>query len=78
VQLLLFLNIFIKIILLLLLSLTYLARLKNEGNFSVLLGACDTFRAAAIEQLGEWALRANVSIEKPLRKFIFCCEKNLI
>ena len=40
-------------------------RLRNEGNLTVLLGACDTFRAAAVEQLGEWALRANVSIEKP-------------
>ena len=40
-------------------------RLRNEGNLTVLLGACDTFRAAAVEQLGEWALRANVSIEVP-------------
>jgi len=30
------------------------ARLKNEGNQTVLLGACDTFRAAAVEQLREW------------------------
>eukprot|EP00596_Hydrurales_sp_CCMP1899_P005481 CAMPEP_0119044208 /NCGR_PEP_ID=MMETSP1177-20130426/29500_1 /TAXON_ID=2985 /ORGANISM="Ochromonas sp, Strain CCMP1899" /LENGTH=439 /DNA_ID=CAMNT_0007013905 /DNA_START=212 /DNA_END=1531 /DNA_ORIENTATION=+ len=42
------------------------SRLQNEGNLTVLLGACDTFRAAAVEQLGEWAIRANVSIEKPL------------
>jgi fused signal recognition particle receptor len=42
------------------------SRLRNEGNLTVLLGACDTFRAAAVEQLGEWAIRANVSIEKPL------------
>ena len=41
-------------------------RLRKEGNLTVLLGACDTFRAAAVEQLGEWAIRANVSIEKPL------------
>lgn len=41
-------------------------RLHNEGNLTVLLGACDTFRAAAVEQLGEWAIRANVSIERPL------------
>lgn len=41
------------------------SRLKNDYNMSVLLGACDTFRAAAVEQLGEWALRANVSIEVP-------------
>eukprot|EP01035_Chromulina_nebulosa_P019866 gene19866-25818_t len=42
------------------------SRLKNEANLTVLLGACDTFRAAAVEQLGEWAIRANVSIEVPL------------
>lgn len=41
------------------------SRLQNEANVSVILGACDTFRAAAVEQLGEWALRANVSIEIP-------------
>ena len=41
------------------------SRLRSEGNLTVLLGACDTFRAAAVEQLGEWAIRANVSIEKP-------------
>ena len=42
------------------------ARLVNEYNMTVLLGACDTFRAAAVEQLEEWASRANASIEKPL------------
>lgn len=31
--------------------------LKNEFGKSVLLGAADTFRAAATEQLGEWANR---------------------
>mmetsp|Transcript_31097 Transcript_31097/g.31635 ORF Transcript_31097/g.31635 Transcript_31097/m.31635 type:complete len:265 (+) Transcript_31097:1025-1819(+) len=31
----------------------------------VLLGACDTFRAAAVTQLQQWAVRANVSIECP-------------
>lgn len=41
------------------------SRLQNEANMTVLLGACDTFRAAAVEQLGEWAIRANVSIVKP-------------
>eukprot|EP00981_Chlorochromonas_danica_P005148 scaffold1036_cov169-Ochromonas_danica.AAC.28 len=41
-------------------------RLRNEGNSTVLLAACDTFRAAAVEQLHEWANRANVSIEQPL------------
>ena len=39
------------------------ARLKAEGK-SVILGAADTFRAAAIEQLEEWANRAGVDIIK--------------
>ncbi len=34
---------------------------KNNDN-EVMLAACDTFRAAAKEQLEEWAKRANVSI----------------
>ena len=34
---------------------------KNEGK-SVILGACDTFRAGAIEQLRQWAQRAEVPI----------------
>lgn len=38
-------------------------RLKNEGN-KVILGAADTFRAAAIEQLGVWAERADVQMIK--------------
>lgn len=37
--------------------------LKNEGK-SVVLGAADTFRAAAIEQLGVWAERAQASMVK--------------
>jgi fused signal recognition particle receptor len=37
--------------------------LKQQGK-SVLLGACDTFRAAAIEQLVIWAERAGVGIVK--------------
>ena len=37
------------------------ARAKAEGA-SVVLGAADTFRAAAIEQLEEWARRSNVPI----------------
>ncbi len=36
-------------------------RLKGEGQ-SVLLGACDTFRAAAIEQLEHWADRVGVPV----------------
>ena len=41
-------------------------RLRTELNMTVLIGACDTFRAAAVEQLAEWAVRANASIELPL------------
>lgn len=36
-------------------------RLKDEGN-SILLGACDTFRAAAADQLAIWAARAGSEI----------------
>ncbi len=39
------------------------ARLKADGN-KVILGAADTFRAAAIEQLEIWAERAGVDIVK--------------
>ncbi len=39
------------------------ARLKAEGK-NVVLGAADTFRAAAIEQLEVWAQRAGVHIVK--------------
>ncbi|MBR2044293.1 MAG: signal recognition particle-docking protein FtsY [Clostridia bacterium] len=39
------------------------ARLKAEGK-SVMLGAADTFRAAAIDQLGVWAERAGVPMVK--------------
>jgi len=39
------------------------ARLKAEGK-SVVLGAADTFRAAAIDQLGIWAERAGVTMVK--------------
>ena len=37
--------------------------LKNEGK-TVILAAADTFRAAAVEQLAEWANRAQVDIIK--------------
>eukprot|EP00607_Mallomonas_marina_P010151 CAMPEP_0182420130 /NCGR_PEP_ID=MMETSP1167-20130531/4680_1 /TAXON_ID=2988 /ORGANISM="Mallomonas Sp, Strain CCMP3275" /LENGTH=446 /DNA_ID=CAMNT_0024595637 /DNA_START=327 /DNA_END=1667 /DNA_ORIENTATION=- len=40
-------------------------RIRSELNQTVLLGACDTFRAAAVTQLQQWAVRANVSIECP-------------
>ena len=36
-------------------------RLKEEGN-SILLGACDTFRAAAADQLSVWAERSGSDI----------------
>ncbi len=39
------------------------AQLKNDGK-KVVLGAADTFRAAAIDQLGIWAERAGVSMVK--------------
>ena len=39
------------------------AQLKNEGR-KVILGAADTFRAAAIDQLEIWAERAGVDIVK--------------
>ncbi len=39
------------------------AQYKNAGK-KVLLGAADTFRAAAIEQLDEWGKRADVSVIK--------------
>lgn len=38
-------------------------RLKNQG-YNIVLGAADTFRAAAIEQLEEWANRTNVKLIK--------------
>ena len=38
-------------------------KLKNEGK-KVVLGAADTFRAAAIDQLGIWAERAGVTMVK--------------
>ena len=39
------------------------AQLKNEGK-KVVLGAADTFRAAAIDQLGIWAERTGVTMVK--------------
>ena len=41
------------------------SRLKNEGNQTVLLAACDTFRAGAVEQLEMWADRAEVNCFSP-------------
>ena len=42
--------------------------LKHELDLSVLLGAADTFRAAAVEQLEGWAHRADVPIVGPRRE----------
>ena len=52
-------------------------RLRNEYNKTVLLGACDTFRAAAVNQLAEWAHRANVSIEVPTGADVILCQKKI-
>jgi len=41
------------------------AQLKNQGK-NVVLGAADTFRAAAIDQLGIWAERAGVTMVKSI------------
>ena len=41
------------------------SQLKRDGK-TVVLGAADTFRAAAIDQLGIWAVRAGVAMVKSL------------
>jgi len=41
------------------------SRLTTEGSQRVLLAACDTFRAGAVEQLAMWADRANVTCYGP-------------
>ncbi len=41
------------------------SRLKTEGNQKILLAACDTFRAGAVEQLEMWADRADVDCYSP-------------
>ena len=43
-------------------------RLRTEGNQTVLMAACDTFRAGAVEQLVQWAERAEVDIFTPNEK----------
>eukprot|EP00617_Octactis_speculum_P019238 CAMPEP_0185771348 /NCGR_PEP_ID=MMETSP1174-20130828/64243_1 /TAXON_ID=35687 /ORGANISM="Dictyocha speculum, Strain CCMP1381" /LENGTH=486 /DNA_ID=CAMNT_0028457201 /DNA_START=209 /DNA_END=1669 /DNA_ORIENTATION=- len=40
-------------------------RLRNESGQKVLLAACDTFRAAAVEQLEMWSERAEVDFTGP-------------
>lgn len=41
-------------------------RLRTEGNQKVMVAACDTFRAAAVDQLQSWADRAEVECFKPI------------
>ena len=43
-------------------TIAKLANLYKNEDKSVILGACDTFRAGAIEQLRQWAIRTDVSI----------------
>ncbi|MFM7014511.1 MAG: signal recognition particle-docking protein FtsY [Actinomycetota bacterium] len=42
-----------------------LANWLREGSWSVVLGAADTFRAAAVEQLGTWAKRSESTLIEP-------------
>ena len=41
-----------------------LAHAYKSAGYKVMLGAADTFRAAAVEQLDEWGKRANVTVIK--------------
>ena len=43
-------------------------RLRTEGNQTVLMAACDTFRAGAVEQLAMWADRAEVDCFTPCER----------
>lgn len=43
-------------------TIAKLANLYKEQSKKVLLGACDTFRAGAIEQLRQWAFRLDIDI----------------
>lgn len=45
-----------------------LARWLRDGDWQVVLGAADTFRAAAVEQLATWADRAQAKIARPERE----------
>ncbi len=45
-------------------SIAKLAYTLSENNCSVIVAACDTFRAAAVEQLAIWAERIGVQIVK--------------
>ncbi|MGH1600701.1 signal recognition particle-docking protein FtsY [Campylobacter majalis] len=43
-------------------TIAKLANLYKKNKKSVILGACDTFRAGAIEQLKQWSIRIDVPI----------------
>ena len=45
-------------------SIAKLARNLRDNDYSVMLGACDTFRAAAVEQLEIWSQRLGVEVVK--------------
>lgn len=45
-----------------------LSRWLKDGDWSVVLGAADTFRAAAVDQLATWAQRAEAEIVIPERE----------
>jgi len=45
-------------------SIAKIARLLQREGHTVMLAACDTFRAAAVEQLGVWADRLGIPIVK--------------
>ncbi|HOP85332.1 MAG TPA: signal recognition particle-docking protein FtsY [Syntrophorhabdaceae bacterium] len=45
-------------------TIAKMAKIFLDSGKTVLLGACDTFRAAAIEQLEVWAKRLNIDIIK--------------
>jgi len=45
-------------------TIAKIAKLYNESGKKVLFGACDTFRAAAVEQLEVWADRLGIEVVK--------------
>ena len=45
-----------------------LSRWLRDGDWNVVLGAADTFRAAAVEQLATWADRAEARLVRPERE----------
>lgn len=45
-----------------------LSRWLKDGDWDVVLGAADTFRAAAVEQLATWADRAEAKLVRPERE----------